>query len=254
MNRYSLSRWEIAQNSEKDYWKNYSKKSLIKRFGEGYSKKSKYLSKEFEKIMEFNKKTKILQVGGAALDVINYIKTGEKYAIDPLADYYKKKFRINYKGIEFKKGTGENLPYPDKFFDVVILANVLDHVHSPKKVIDEAKRVLKKQGVLYLEVHIATKGFIIIASIWSFLQKFFFGKIFNIHHPHMFSIKDVINLTSNEFQIIKEELGKDYTEGFRNFKEFKNAKKKDKKLTIKVLAKLGIFGEINYSAFYRKID
>ncbi len=46
---------------------------------------------------------------------------------------------------------GMNLSFPDKSFDLVISANVIEHVPDPSKFIHEAARVLKDNGVAYLE-------------------------------------------------------------------------------------------------------
>lgn len=52
------------------------------------------------------------------------------------------------KGLDVIKGDGEKLPFPDESFDYVVLMEVLSHVHDPKKVLQEVKRVLKQKGVL----------------------------------------------------------------------------------------------------------
>ena len=45
----------------------------------------------------------------------------------------------------------ETLPYEDDFFDVVIIFDVIEHVKNPTKIIQEALRVLKTSGYLYVE-------------------------------------------------------------------------------------------------------
>ena len=45
-----------------------------------------------------------------------------------------------------------NLPFENESFDTVIMQAVIEHLHSPNKAVDEAFRVLKKGGILYLEV------------------------------------------------------------------------------------------------------
>ena len=50
--------------------------------------------------------------------------------------------RINY-----KKGTGEAIPYPDNSWDIVFCCDVLEHVRDVPKVIAEISRVLKPGGV-----------------------------------------------------------------------------------------------------------
>ncbi len=44
----------------------------------------------------------------------------------------------------------ENLPFKEKYFDVVSLPNVLEHLPNPEKVFREVEHVLKKGGILLL--------------------------------------------------------------------------------------------------------
>lgn len=52
------------------------------------------------------------------------------------------------KGLDVIQGDGESLPFPDSSFDYVVLMEVIVHVHEPRKLLSEIKRVLKKDGVL----------------------------------------------------------------------------------------------------------
>jgi SAM-dependent methyltransferase len=46
---------------------------------------------------------------------------------------------------------GTILPYEDNFFDVAILSHILEHVRAPVTLINEAHRILKPGGVIYVE-------------------------------------------------------------------------------------------------------
>lgn len=50
----------------------------------------------------------------------------------------------------FVNGVGENLPFPDACFDVVIMNQVIEHVDVQEKVIREAGRVVRPGGVVYV--------------------------------------------------------------------------------------------------------
>ncbi len=248
-------RWNIAQTSERKFWSKFSNETLMEGFDTPYKERAKYFMNGIKNLKTLNNKTKILQVGGASLDVINYICVGDKYAIDPLADYFKEKFRLNYekKNIKFVKGIGEELPYEDRTFDIVLLANVIDHVQSPKKVLSETRRVLKDDGIIYLEINTMTAGFKAIAKAYSWIVKMF-GKIFNINHPYMFTISGMKRLLEkSNFEIIKEEIGIDFYEGYNNIEEFKLAKKNSLKFKIRLLAKLDMYGELMFLCFCKKI-
>ena len=199
----TLSRWNIAQNSEREFWsRKFSKKSIM-NLEKKYSQRAKFITKELSKFKKLNKNIKVLQIGCAALDMIYYISFGKKYAIDPLADFYGEFFKIDYKNIHFKKGIVEKLPYENSFFDIIILANVLDHVQNPEKALSEIKRVLKDEGLFYLEVDVSNKAYIFLANIWRFLNSLF-GKIFNKPHPYIFSLDNIANLVKGKFILKKK--------------------------------------------------
>jgi len=251
--KVSDERWDIAQKSEKEYWITYTTESLKKELGDLYSKKASILLKEWSKWIKLNKNTKILQIGCGPEDVINHFKIGKKYSLDPLAEFYKKRFKFDYKESGLMEGMGEKIEFPDKYFNIVILMNVLDHVHFPEKVLSEIKRVLKDDGIFYFENFIYQKNFIHIAKIWGKFKKIFTGKMFNIHHPYMFTREDLKKMLLEKFLIIHEDLGKDI--GFyKNMKELKKSKRKNKRLMIKIPAIFGLYGIINYTSICKKLN
>jgi len=249
--KVSSKRWEIAQDSERAYWQNFTKETLLKEGAERHEKKAKILEEEWKKFINLNKNSRILQIGCGPEDIINYILMGKRYAIDPLADFYKKKFNLDYSSIFFIEGRAEKLPFKDNYFDVVVLANVLDHVEQPEKALSEVKRVLKEDGIFHFENIFYQKNFVRIAKIYGIAKKSLTGNIFNIHHPFMFRLKDLKNLLSPDFSITYNEIGRDIG-SCDNLEEMKRMKKKEKKLTIKIPAILGLYGTINYTAICRK--
>ena len=50
----------------------------------------------------------------------------------------------------YKKGTAEKIPFEKKFFDSVVAGELIEHLKKPELFVKEAKRVLKKNGVLVL--------------------------------------------------------------------------------------------------------
>jgi len=52
--------------------------------------------------------------------------------------------------IEILGGEGENLPFKENEFDVVILASVIEHVREGDRLVTESYRVLKKSGLLIM--------------------------------------------------------------------------------------------------------
>lgn len=244
-------RWQIAHASEEEYWMDYSTESLSKGSGERFKLKADILLKEWKKYIKINKNTKILQVGCGPEDVINHFKIGKKDSVDPLADFYKKRFKIDYKISNFKQARGEEVPFKDKSFDIVILANVLDHTELPEKVISEMDRVLKDKGLFHFENYIYQKKFVKLARFWGGLKETITGKVFNIHHPYMFTLEDIRTLLSKKFSILEQELGRDIGT-HENLTAALKSIKKEGQSTQKKLAKFGFIGSINYIAICKK--
>lgn len=55
----------------------------------------------------------------------------------------------NFKNIEYQVIDIQDIPYPDKTFDIVIANMMLYHVPNINKALEEVKRVLKDDGVFY---------------------------------------------------------------------------------------------------------
>jgi SAM-dependent methyltransferase len=67
---------------------------------------------------------------------------------------------LNYIGIDFSKENAKpdivldldkgSLPFDDEYFDVVILSEVIEHLFNPFHALEEAIRVLKRGGYIYI--------------------------------------------------------------------------------------------------------
>lgn len=57
-------------------------------------------------------------------------------------------FNVSYKPV---CGIGENLPYPDCYFDLIVCHTVIEHVQDVEQVISEMARVLKPGGYIHIE-------------------------------------------------------------------------------------------------------
>lgn len=194
-------RWEIAQKSERIFWEGFTM-DLIKEINEKYySFRAKEFKKLWDRYITLNNKTKILQIGCGPLDVINYVDFGKRFAIDPLADYYKERFGGDDSGVKFIHGIGEKLPFKDEEFDVILILNVLDHVKSAEKVLSECERVLKRGGIFHLENNVYSKRLFFIAKTWKIIQEKFFRRIFNINHPYMLRTEDLERFIRRFFEV-----------------------------------------------------
>lgn len=54
-------------------------------------------------------------------------------------------------GLEVETAHIEKVPWPDQFFDVITLWDVIEHLDSPRRAVEAAYRKLRRGGVLFLE-------------------------------------------------------------------------------------------------------
>ncbi|MGE5680248.1 MAG: class I SAM-dependent methyltransferase [Bacillota bacterium] len=191
------TRWVLAQEYEKKWWDQRSS-TIDFEFYRHFASELQEFSKDE---ISINKDTVILEIGSGAGGILTYLKqTDNRYAIDPLEDFYStvQKFTEQRdKAVKYISSKGENLPFENKMFDLVIMDNVLDHCDDPAKVMQEVKRVLKNNGIVYFKqntYHIWGK------MVRSLMEKLVIDK----GHPHTFSKSHLISLVgSNGLKIVK---------------------------------------------------
>lgn len=89
------------------------------------------------------------------------------------------------KGVNVRFGSGENLPFLEEVFDYVTIIITLCFVEKPRKVLEEAYRVLKKNGSIIIG----------IVDKESFLGKFYQKKKSAFYkQAKFFSVKEVVDL------------------------------------------------------------
>lgn len=95
-------------------------------------------------------KGKILDVGAAAGFFLNIArKSGwEPYGIEP-SEWLCRYGRENL-GLDLHQGTLKETSYPQSYFDVVTMWDVLEHVTDPLGELKEIRKILKKGGILII--------------------------------------------------------------------------------------------------------
>ncbi|GAB4311744.1 MAG: hypothetical protein Kow0019_10290 [Methanobacteriaceae archaeon] len=111
---------------------------------EGYQRIVKHI------ILDLPPKSKILDVGcgrGAYLKNIHDLRPDLiLYGVD-IGDV--EEYLPDF--IVFHKKSAEKLPFKNDEFDLLICFHVLEHVYNPEKCLFEFNRVLKEEGLLYIE-------------------------------------------------------------------------------------------------------
>ncbi|UZE93502.1 MAG: class I SAM-dependent methyltransferase [Candidatus Nealsonbacteria bacterium] len=182
------------------YEKNFWGKKFIPIKNKSLQRRQKFIQAWIERFWNIPKNARILEIGGAGKPLINFFQGGEKYVLDPLIDFYEKKFPEFYTDSDLckLKTEAENMHFKNNTFDLIIMLNVLDHTESPQKVIKECYRVLKKEGVIILSVDTFN-------LFWKIFRRFlpFFGFKHYRLHPQVLRIRDVKQiLQKNDFRIL----------------------------------------------------
>lgn len=70
-------------------------------------------------------------------------------SIDVDSNAIKFAVRENSSGLNFIIASGDNLPFPDESYDVIICTQVYEHTQNPAGMVDEIWRVLRQGGVCF---------------------------------------------------------------------------------------------------------
>ncbi|MBN1291303.1 MAG: class I SAM-dependent methyltransferase [Candidatus Latescibacteria bacterium] len=184
MNTNNRSRWQLAQDYEINWWKGYTRD--IKWYRD--------FSKEVEDVVgpyiNITGETKILEIGSGPAGALTFLKSDNKYAIDPLEDFFSSDEEwVSFRDpkVKYLKGKGEKLHFDNDYFDLIIIDNVLDHCENPVKVLDEMNRTLKKNGVIFFRQNVYNR--------WgAFMRKLMELKKIDRGHPFTFGKNQLVNL------------------------------------------------------------
>lgn len=98
--------------------------------------------------------------------------------------------------LEFKQIDGTQIPFEDKFFDVVISFETIEHTTEFQKMLNEFKRVVKKDGIIIL----STPNFLINSPG---------GKIINKYHTQEWIYEDFLKLLNSTYSDV-DLMGQEY--------------------------------------------
>lgn len=108
---------------------------------------------------EINKREpkKILDAGcgrGFYLKILSFFPfIKEIHGVDINDNYLKIAKKINLDTrVKIKKASLYNLPYENKYFDLIICSEVLEHLKNDQKALLELKRVVKSQGIIIITI------------------------------------------------------------------------------------------------------
>ncbi len=116
--------------------------------------RAQQIRKLLDEVRPFDENDRVLEVGSGAHGLVFGFGTKFGVGIDPLAVGYKRLFPKLQSNANTAAAIGEELPFADAAFGVVLSDNVIDHAERPLAIVPELIRVLKPGGVLYFTVNV----------------------------------------------------------------------------------------------------
>lgn len=110
--------------------------------------KGEFIYKFLQKYLGPIKNKKILEIGTSSGGVLQYFKNKNNHTIGVDLDQDYIKFGCN-KGLNLINGTIDNI---HSSHDIIIYSHVLEHLSDPIQELRKARRLLNKNGILYIEV------------------------------------------------------------------------------------------------------
>ena len=152
-----------------------------------------------------DKKLKLLDVGSAD-NIIKYHlpENIEYYSLDLPKKEQDEELR-EYEHEFILDLDKEKVPVKDNFFDIIICLDVIEHTTYPEKVLEEFKRITKKDGIFIIS----------IPNEYNFVHRMYYlfaiktmgeipWKVVEMHqHIQKPRVKDIINLLSDNSEISK---------------------------------------------------
>ncbi len=144
----------MAQDYERTWW-NIRKNEVDFNFYAAYARE---LRSFVDGLLRLNAETQVLEIGSGAGGIVTFLTECKvRFAIDPLEMFYSsvKEFtRQRDIGVRYACARGEELPFADEAFDLVLMDNALDHCENIDRVVQEVRRVLKTDGKVFFKQNV----------------------------------------------------------------------------------------------------
>ena len=218
----SDGRWEKAQVYERDFWsRQVSGQATENSQFAWYEDRASRLWKQVAPLLDGRDRVSVLEIGSGPVGLVNYIDADERYALDPLEDYYASRpdfVRARDEAVMRHTGRGEDVVALNRKFSVIILDNVLDHMKDPGGVLSGIHKSLETDGIMFISLNVYTRFGAALRNVMEYLQ-------IDRGHPFNFSRSPVLSLLQRSgFKVIWSQT-EDYRVQKRKYRESGQLKK-----------------------------
>jgi SAM-dependent methyltransferase len=218
----SDGRWEKAQVYERDFWSRQVSGEVGERSQFAwYEDRAHQLWEQIRPHLNGRERVSVLEIGSGPVGLINYIDADERWALDPLEDYYASRpdfVSARDEAVMRRTGRGEDVAFLNKIFSVVILDNVLDHMKDPGGVLSGIHKSLETGGIMFISLNVYTRFGAALRNILEYLQ-------IDRGHPFNFSRSPVLSLLQTSgFRVLWSQTG-NYRVQKRKYRESGELKK-----------------------------
>ncbi len=211
-------RWKQAQDFEKGYWKKAAarvragNRPALTHFKWRSQNLLDMVGKAFPDTAISFSQARVLEVGSGPVGITAYLDAAERYAVDPLCDFYTTQSELivnRNPNVKYICSKGESLDFDSTSMDLVIIENVIDHVQNMNDVVREIHRVLKPGAVLFLTVNVHPVWGALLHEILSALR-------IDRGHPHTFTVNKIHSFLQEHGFTVKHSEWEDYKQCRRN--------------------------------------
>lgn len=182
------------------------------------------IRKDLVSMIEHKKDLKVLEVGAGFGETLFYLKqqgiASEAIGLDIFEDVAKKDQYKNIDGFIFGNIEELELPQFNERFDVILLADVLEHLIEPGLVLEKLKEYLKPNGEILVSMpnirHYSAFVKIFIKGNFDYQE----SGIFDYTHRRFFCKKNIRELLESNFKVRKESSSLEFYKGRSGAKFF----------------------------------
>lgn len=182
------------------------------------------IRKDLVSMIEHKKDLKVLEVGAGFGETLFYLKqqgiASEAIGLDIFEDVAKKDQYKNIDGFIFGNIEELELPQFNERFDVILLADVLEHLIEPGLVLEKLKEYLKPNGEILVSMpnirHYSAFVKIFIKGNFDYQE----SGIFDYTHRRFFCKKNIRELLESNFKVRNESSSLEFYKGRSGAKFF----------------------------------